>query len=94
MFSFIHSDGFDPCEQVDSVKRELKSRMDKQQHQLEMVLKGLMEKNLNDQMETRRILKNQMEQILKEQTDALKDQMEKNMKIILEVHSQNTKAVH
>jgi predicted nucleotidyltransferase len=81
---------------MDSVKRELKSRMDK----LEVILKDQknlkdqMEKNLKDQMET--ILKDQMEKILKDQMERnLEDQMEtREIKTILDVLSQSTEAVH
>jgi hypothetical protein len=91
---------------MDSVKRELKSRMDK----LEAILKD--QKNLRDQMETREILKEQMEMIMKDQKSlkdqmekslklqsnqmekSLKDQMEKATKTILGVQSQSTEAVH
>jgi hypothetical protein len=82
---------------MDSVKRELKSRMDN----LEMILKDqknlkdYMEKNLKDKMEKN--LKVHMEKILKDQIETreiLKDHMEKSIKTILDVHSQSTEAVH
>ena len=67
---------------MDSVKRELKCRMDK----LEVILKD--QKNLKDQMEKNlKLQSNQMEK-------NLKDQMEKNMKVLLDVHSQSNEALH